>query len=59
MGWECSCGESTWECGESGWKCEIVVNHGGDAGNPCGILSIAVAMTYDSNENNKFKEWRE
>ena len=43
----------------TGWKCEIVVNHGGDAGNPCGILSIAVAMTYDSNENNKFKEWRE
>ena len=33
-------------------------NHGGDTGNRCGKLRIAVEMTYCSNGNNKFKDWR-
>ena len=31
----------------------------GDAGNKGGNLSIAVEITKNSNENDKFKEWRE
>ena len=59
MGWECGCGESAWECKEFGWKSKKCGNQSGDAGNQSGNLSIAVEMTYNSNGNDKFKEWRE
>ena len=38
---------------------KIVENQGGDAENQGENLSIAVEMTQKSNENDKFKEWRE
>ena len=42
-GWKCK------RCGESGWRFR-------DQG---GNLSIAVEITWNSNGNNKFKDWRE
>ena len=56
--WEFGCGEGAWECGESGWKWKNVGNQGGDAGNQGGNLSIAVDITWNSNGNNKLKDWR-
>ena len=38
---------------------KIVENQGGDAENQGENVSIAVEMTQKSNENDKFKEWRE
>ena len=54
MGWECGCRELLWECGESGWKYEKC-----DAGNQGGNLSTAVEITWNSNGNDKLKDWRE
>ena len=34
-------------------------NQGGDAGNQGGNLSMAVEITWNSNGNDKFKDWRE
>ena len=34
-------------------------NQGGDAGNQSGKLSIAVEITWDSNGNDKLKDWKE
>ena len=34
-------------------------NQGGDAGNQGGNLSIAVEITWNSNGNDKLKDWRE
>ena len=34
-------------------------NQGGDAGNQGGDLSIAVEITWNSNGNDKLKDWRE
>ena len=50
MGLECECGELAWECGESGWKYKNVGNQGGNAGNQGGNLSIAVTITWNSND---------
>ena len=36
-----------------------VGNQGDDVGNQGGNLSIAVEMTWNSNRNDKLKEWRE
>ena len=35
-----------------------VGNQGGDTENQGGNLSIAVEITWNSNENNKLKDWR-
>ena len=35
-----------------------VKNQGDDAGNEGGSLGTAVEMTQNSNENDKFKEWK-
>ena len=60
-GMRCECGyrESAWESGESGWKYKNMGNQGGDAGNQGGNLSIAVEITWNSNGNDKLKDWRE
>ena len=58
MGWGCGCGESAWEFGNLGGNVKDVGNQGGDAGNQGGNLSIAVEITWNSNGNNKFKDWR-
>ena len=47
------------QAGNVGKNAKIVGNLGDDAGNEGGNLSIAVEMIQNSNENNKFKEWRE
>ena len=36
-----------------------VENQGSDAGNQGGNLSIAVEITWNSNRNDKLKDWRE
>ena len=36
-----------------------VENQGGDAGNQGGNLSIVVEITWNSNGNDKLKDWRE
>ena len=59
MGWGCGCGESAWECGNLGGNVKNVGNQGGNAGNQGGNLRIAVEITWNSNGNNKFKDWRE
>ena len=34
------------------------MNQGGDTGNQGGNLSITVKITWNSNENDKFKDWK-
>ena len=59
MLWKCGCGESVWECGESTWNTKNVGNQGGDEGNQGRNLSIALEITWNSNGNDKLKDWRE
>ena len=59
MGGEFGCGESVWQCNESGWKYEKCGESGGDARNQGGTLSIAVKIIWNSNGNDKLKDWRE
>ena len=42
-----------------GGNTKIAGSKGGDAGNEGRILDIAVEITWKSNGNDKFKEWRE
>ena len=56
---ECGCREPASECGESGRKYKNMGNQGGNAGNQGGNLSIAVEITWNSNGNDKLKDWRE
>ena len=59
MEWDCGCEESAWECRNLGGNTKNVRNRGGDAGNQGGNLSIAVEITWNNNENDKLKDWRE
>ena len=45
--------------GNLGGNTKNVGNQGGDAGNQGGNLSIAVEITWNSNGNDKLKDWRE
>ena len=56
---ECGCRESVWECGKSGWKYKNMGNQGSDAENQGGNLIIAVEITWNSNGNDKLKDWKE
>ena len=69
------CGEYGWESeewdgnagaenqrrnsGNLGGNAKNMANHGSDVGNQGGYISLVVEMTQYSNENEKFKEWRE
>ena len=57
MGWEC--GESAWEWGNLCGNTKNVGNQIGDAGNQGGSLPIAAEITWNSNRNDKLKDWRE
>ena len=45
--------------GNLGGNAKNVGNQGGNAGNQVGNLSIAVEITWNSNGNDKFKDWIE
>ena len=45
--------------GNLGKNTKNMRNQGGDAGNQGGNLSIAVEITWNSNGNDKLKDWRE
>ena len=45
--------------GNLGGNTKNVGNQGGDAGNQVGNLSIAVKIIWNSNGNDKLKDWRE
>ena len=45
--------------GNLGGNTKIVGNHSGDAENQGRSLSIAVEITWNSNGNDKLKDWRE
>ena len=44
--------------GNLGGNTKNVGNQGGDAGNQGGNLSIAVEITWNSNGNDKLKDWK-
>ena len=44
--------------GNLGGNTKNVENQGGDAGNQGGNLSIAVEITWNSNGNDKLKDWK-
>ena len=47
------------DAGNLGENTKNVGNQRGDAGNQGGNLSIAAEITWNSNENDKLKNWRE
>ena len=55
MGAENQCGNA----GNLGGKTTNVGNEGGDAGNQVKNLNIAVDITWNSNANDKLKDWKE
>ena len=59
MGWECGCRESEWEWGNLSGNTKNVRNQGVDAENQGGNLNIAVEVAWNSNRNDKLKDWRE
>ena len=60
-GWDIplGAGNQRGNTGNLGGNMTNVGNQGSDAGNEDGNLSIAVEITWNSNENDKLKDWRE
>ena len=64
--WECKewdgnagAGSQRGNAGDLGGNTKNVGNQGGKAGNQGGNVSISVQITWNSNGNDKLKDWRE
>ena len=59
MEWEDGYGESEWQCEESAWKCEKCGESGCWCRKSRWKFNYSGEITWNSNGNDKFKDWRE